>query len=508
MKRLILIALLLGALRVPIAALSADDYAQARLSGIASAGDGAFLLSDAFHKVLWLADGDAVSVYAGAESVPDLSGEPRGGYRDGTREKALFTEPWAVVRWLDGYAVSDTGANVIRYVTDKGVSTLCGSGKVGNSDGVGKAVKFNAPTGLASDGEYLYIADAGNGAIRRVTKSGAVSTWARGFSAPTGLCWYDGALYIAETGLNRIVRYSGRDVTLHVVAGIPTTYRNMDEDSGRGFSDGPTASALFDHPQGIAVGDDGAIYVADTLNAAIRVIRAGRVDTLARGDGLSGPVTPRGLSVQDDTLYVADLFAADVQKFDLSTPDFSDVPQTMWCSDAVREAVRRGLTNGVSATAFNPNGTLTRAMFVAMLSRLHTYADGAAIIDGDATFPDLPASDAWYSGAARWAADCGAVNGIGGQFAANSPITRKQICAMLYRYAQYRGFGVSKALTTDISAFADADSVTNAWAIPAIKWAVGMDILHGRDGWLMPDGYATRAQTAQLLINFMDAYGM
>ena len=175
---------------------------------------------------------------------------------------------------------------------------------------------------------------------------------------------------------------------------------------------------------------------------------------------------------------------------------------------AVREAVLRGLTNGTGPDAFSPDRSLTRAMFAVMLSRMQQCADGAAIIDGDASFPDLPAQDVWHSKAACWAADCGIVNGVAGEFRADVPITRKQIVAMLYRYAQYRGFDVSAGETTDISAFKDADSIVNAWAVPAVKWAVGADILHGKNGFLMPDGFATRAQSAQLMINFMDAFGL
>ena len=66
---------------------------------------------------------------------------------------------------------------------------------------------------------------------------------------------------------------------------------------------------------------------------------------------------------------------------------------------------------------------------------------------------------------------------------------------------------MSAGKTTDISGFADAGAVVNAWALPAVKWAVGADVLHGKDGFLMPDGLATRAQSAQLMMNFMDAFG-
>ncbi len=501
MKRTVLaFALFAVLLCASASALSPADYPNGAASGVTVMTDGALLVTDTFHKVLWRVDGDTVSLYAGAESVADLSGEPLGGYRDGDKETALFSEPWAVVPWLDGYAVSDTASNVVRYVTDGAVSTLCGSGKSGMSDRIGKAATFRNPTGLAGGGDgYLYVSDTGNNAIRRVSESGAVSTWAKGLSAPTGLCWHEGALYVAETGRSRVLRFA--DGSREVVAGTSDSAEDAGEYYG-GFSDGPALSARFDHPQGVAVGPDG-IYVADSVNAAIRVIRGGRVDTLN-----GGPSMPRGLLVRDGTLYAADLFSGGLAELDLAPLFFADVPQTLWCYEAVREAVLRGLTNGTGPTTFSPDRSLTRAMFVVMLSRLHQCADGAAIIDGDAAFPDLPANDVWHSKAARWAADCGIVNGVAGEFRADVPITRKQIVAMLYRYAQYRGFDVSAGETTDISKFKDADSVINAWALPAVKWAVGADILHGKNGFLMPDGLATRAQSARLMINFMDAFGL
>ena len=502
MKRLILALALCAVLCASASALSPADYSSANASGVAPMPDGALLVSDTFHKVLWRVDGDTVSLYAGAETPPGLSGEPIGGYRDGTPDSALFAEPWAVVPWRDGFAVSDTASHVVRYVTDTAVSTLCGSGKEGMSDKKGTAATFRNPTGLAVGDGCLYVADTGNNAIRRVSERGKVSTWLRGLNAPTGLCWHDGALYVAETGRNRILRVT--DAQTEVVAGASESAEDPGEYYG-GFVDGPALSAKFDHPQGLAVAPDGAIYVADTVNSALRVVRAARVDTLSRDDS---PSMPRGLLVRDGTLYAADLFAGGLSVLPLAPLAFSDVPDTMWCHDAVQQAVLRGLTNGTAPGTFSPNRPLTRAMFVVMLSRLRLCADGTAIIDGDASFPDLPPHDVWYSPAARWAADSRIVNGIAGEFCADVPITRKQIAAMLYRYALWQGFDTSAAQTADISAFLDADTVTNTWAIPAFKWAVGSGILHGRDGFLMPDAYATRAQSVQLLVNFMDTFGL
>ena len=98
------------------------------------AEDGRFLVTDVYNKVLWAVQRETVERFAGVIPVPDLSGEPQGVYHDGTLDSAYFAEPWAIAPYLEGYAVTDAGANVVRYVTAERVYTIAGTGTAGASN--------------------------------------------------------------------------------------------------------------------------------------------------------------------------------------------------------------------------------------------------------------------------------------------------------------------------------------------------------------------------------------
>ena len=499
--------LLLGSLSAVRA--RAADFEGGQPSGLCLTPDGAMLVTDVYNKVIWLARGDGAEIWAGKIPVADLSGEPQGLLHDGSALSAFFTEPWAIVPWGEGYAVSDTRANVIRYLADGEVRTLCGSGKAGKADGKPREASFDLPTGLAvgADGT-LYVADTGNGSIRSVDASGAVSTLCTGLSGPTGLFWAGEALYVAETDRCRVLRVDAAG-TYEAVAGASVPAETAGEYYG-GFADGPAASAMFDHPQGLAVAPDGTVYVADTGNHALRVIRDGRVSTLVRGgtDAAPGMVKPRGLLLQGDTLYVADCFSATLSGWSVVPRSFEkDVAPSAWYAPAVAEAVRRGLTDGTGEGSFSPEGEVTRAMLVTMLSRLRLCADGTAVIDGDRSFSDVP-EDAWYASAVRWAADGDLTRGVDGEtFLPDGRVTREQLVTMLYRFARMQGYDLSAGSAAQLAAFADGQSVSD-WAREAVTWAVAAGVLSGSEGKLWPQAPATRAQTAQLFIRFMDACGM
>ena len=112
------------------AAWSPVDFAGGSLSGIVSDGK-SVLVSDVFNKVVWRITGDEVEQAVGQISVPGLNGEPIGKYDDGTLDTALFMEPWAMTPFLDGYAITDSEAHVVRYFDEDGVFTAVGSGKAG-----------------------------------------------------------------------------------------------------------------------------------------------------------------------------------------------------------------------------------------------------------------------------------------------------------------------------------------------------------------------------------------
>lgn len=504
MKRKIISLLLAAAmaLTVSAAALTPADFSGGALSGVAADG-GALLVTDTFNKVVWRVEDGEVSRFAGQISVPGLDGEPIGKYDDGTLSTALFMEPWAIAPFLDGWAVSDAAANVIRYIDSSGVRTAAGSGKAGGADGVAERVSFDYPTGLtAGDNGELYIADTGNGSIRRMDAKGKVTTILTGLSDPTGLCWADGSLYVAETGRSRILRVTnGR---MEVLAGESTSLGGGEYEGG--YTDGPAAKARFDHPQGVAVGEDGTVYIADTGNHAVRRLANGRVTTMASAKQTpEAPVQPRGMLVQGNTLVVTDLFAQNLLTLSTVPVSYRDVPAGAWCEDAVRQATERGLTSGTGNGYFTPNAPVTRAMFVVMLSRLHQGTDGGTVIDGVSAFADVPA-DAWYDSAARWAADQQIVLGDNGSFRPSAGITREALAALLYRYAGSAGLDTSAR--ADLSRFPDASGVS-AYAADAMSWAVAEGILGGKtDGTLAPKGTATRAQTAKMLVSFMDAFGI
>ena len=227
MKKRIIACLLVVFLLSSATAMAADNnggdglgvFAKAELSGVYAAQDGKILAADKWNKILWDLSGETPLRYAGRISVADSSGEPIGRYYDAAdRLQAFFLTPAAIAPFLEGYAVADTSANVLRYVTEKEVRTLAGNGKEGNADGVGAAARFSRPSGLAVDNEgRLYIADTGNGSIRLLTEKGNVTTLVSGLTEPTGLSWANGSLYVAETGKNRILKITDGEAT--VVAG-------------------------------------------------------------------------------------------------------------------------------------------------------------------------------------------------------------------------------------------------------------------------------------------------
>ena len=177
---------------------------------------------------------------------------------------------------------------------------------------------------------------------------------------------------------------------------------------------------------------------------------------------------------------------------------FEDVTEKDWFYDDVMYVVKAGLFNGTDDHVFTPNGDMTRAMLVTVLYRLEGEPKAAAT----GSFTDV-ASGKWYTSAVNWASANGIVNGVGnGRFDVDGSVTREQMAAILYRYAQYKGYSVAK--TADISAFADSSSIS-AYAVSAMSWANGSGLINGVGAnRLDPQGSATRAQVAAILHRFVE----
>ena len=177
---------------------------------------------------------------------------------------------------------------------------------------------------------------------------------------------------------------------------------------------------------------------------------------------------------------------------DFVTLPFIDVHPSDWFYDPVCFVYSQGLMTGTSATTFEPNTHLTRAMLVAVLHRLEGSPAASA---GD--FTDVSDGD-WYAQAVNWAASVGVVNGFDdGSFQPNTAITREQLAAILCNYAQYKGFDTSAS--GDLSTYSDAASVSD-WAKESVEWAVGSGLIGGyEDSTLRPQGTTTRAEVASVL---------
>ena len=174
---------------------------------------------------------------------------------------------------------------------------------------------------------------------------------------------------------------------------------------------------------------------------------------------------------------------------------FTDVHYEDWFRDAINFSLARGLFGGTSDHTFEPDTPMTRAMLVTVLWRY----EGMQNAQGN-PFDDVSA-DEWYYTAVLWAHEKNIVNGVGDRiFAPDDPITREQMATMLSRYAEWKG--LNTAGYGDLSIFPDGKMVSS-WAEAPMKWAVGGELIAGSEGMLLPQGNATRAQVATILMRFI-----
>lgn len=179
---------------------------------------------------------------------------------------------------------------------------------------------------------------------------------------------------------------------------------------------------------------------------------------------------------------------------------FADVSSSDWFADAVRYVSENTLMNGTGKNSFDPNADMTRAMLLTVLYRL----DGKQSVAGTSRFTDVAAGQ-WYSDAVIWASENGLVSGYGnGKFGINDSITREQIATVLYHYAQYKGYDVTKS--ADLTVYTDAGTLSS-WSSSAMRWANAADLIHGNAPTeLAPNENATRAQVATILMRFQEGF--
>lgn len=207
-----------------------------------------------------------------------------------------------------------------------------------------------------------------------------------------------------------------------------------------------------------------------------------------------------GKSVGAVTTYTVDKLTVSTRievEFTNGVLPFTDVREADWFYDDVVYAYENGLFSGTSDTTFSPNASMTRAMLVTVLYRL----EGQPTVSGRSGFSDVKLNS-YYEDAVTWAADNGIVNGTGATtFSPNTNVTREQMAAILYRYAQYKQYGTTASAS--LNGFSDAAKVST-YAKAPLSWAFAEKLVNGSEGRLLPTGNATRAQVAAILHRFVE----
>lgn len=495
-KRILAFLLVLALLALPAAAQE-QELKPVSPKGMVVEEDGSLLVVDGYRNCVYRLMDGVYTLAVGQENGVD-------GYLDGTVEEAIFDGPVDIVPFLDGYAVSDSGNHVVRYLHGADVRTLGGNGTAGLRNGRGENAQFSNPRGLAVDEEgNLYIADCGNHAIRMMDTEGNVSVLLGGskgradgeagvalLNSPTGLSWHEGALYICDSGNRRICVL--RDGVLSTLVGfVPPSYE--DGSFAPEYLDGGADYACLGWAEDLLL-LDGALYFCDSGAGALRVLKDGEVSTVREMP------SPAGMLLVGGSLWVSDSFMGTVEAVQLpekaEAAVYTDVPADAPYADAVALVSRRGLFEGVGDGLFQPENALNRAMFVTVVGRLYASVYQDTILGGSAEFRDV-APDAWYADSVRWAADNGITDGVGdGKFAPLQNLSREQLAVLLYRTAQrFDWYTVPEAAAGDYGC--------SGWAREGVGWAVNCGILPAGDVRPLED--VTRGEAAMALAAFLQA---
>ena len=243
-----------------------------------------------------------------------------------------------------------------------------------------------------------------------------------------------------------------------------------------------------------------------TLTAPVGVKNAGLWANLYHYDEDAGKMVYQAAALVDEDGNVALPFdhasqyalVLDSKSHDLP---FTDLAADAWYTDAVAYVYRHDLMAGYGENLFGPDDDLSRAQLCQIIYNM----EGQPATSGSSVFTDV-ADGAWYADAVTWAASQGIVGGYGnGLFGPEDNITREQLASILYRYAQSKGYDTSVGENTNILSYTDALEISE-YAIPAMQWACGAGIMEGNAGYLTPQGDATRAQVATMLMRFCENY--
>ncbi len=394
--------------------------------------------------VEWMEEhGSSISggTIAGVEEMPEEIGETGGGSITITPEASVNSKGEATAK-VD----AETVEQVLEQAAEDGsISTIVVAPEI---DGDASRVTVDLPKSSVSDiaGDSLDL---------------TVSTPIAGMTIPS-------------EGLSELAKQSGSTVSFTAESVTVTGAGGSKSDAIR-LDVAVNGKSVDTVPGGLTV----TVPAADASSVLVLVAEDGTETIIRKSVTADGEVA--GLVDGPCTVKIVD-----------NAKTFTDT-SGHWAADAIDFASSRELFNGTSATAFSPNDEMTRAMLVTVLRRMEDEAGTAA----ENAFADIP-DGTWYTDAVIWASENGIVNGVAeGQFDPDANITREQLAAMMYRYADF--LGMDTAASGGLSRFHDGSRVS-PWASDAMKWAVRNGLISGKSPTILdPKGNATRAEVATIL---------
>lgn len=425
-----------------------------------------------------------------------------------TAEVAAAVEESYDIIWLrDGAAISGvTGATYTVTAADKGSEISVKLAAKG--DYTGEILSNEVSVAVGKPAAPTVNASAGNG---KVTLSWSVAdNGGAPITSYTVQCGEDAPITLdaATTSYTFENLENGTEYTFQVTAtnsagpSDPAVATAAPRASSGGGSSGG-GSSVTTYTVTVEKADNGTVTVSSasaakdaTVTVTIAADKGYALNTLTVTDKDGKAIE---LTKVNDTKYTFKMPASKVTvKADFvktSTLPFTDVAASAWYYDAVAYVYEQGMMKGTNdGTTFSPTMNLTRGM---MAQILYNLEKGTA--PAESSFTDV-AADAWYADAVNWAAANDIVNGYGnGKFGPEDSITREQMAVLLYNYAKFKGYDVTAS--GDLTAFSDGEKVSG-WAEYAMKWAVGEKLINGSNNALNPLGTASRAEVAQILMNF------
>lgn len=326
------------------------------------------------------------------------------------------------------------------------------------------------------------------------------------------------ATYTFTASYNGDTNHEGDSATCEVK--VTQQQTTEPENPGSGDEPGSDTPSDYNYPVTVKDSDNGTVTIAKEdqwandgekitvtvtpddaymLDKLVITDKAGNeLEFVDNGDGTYTFTMPKGAVTITATFVEDPNWEEPTEPEEPSEPalPFSDVREGDWFYDVVKYVYNEGLMTGTSATTFEPNTTTTRGMIVSILHRL----EGSPVVTGS-DFTDVNDSD-WYGQAVAWAAENGIVNGFeDSTFRPNAAITREQMAAILYNYADYKGYDVTNRANLD--AYSDVDQISS-WASDVVAWANAEGLINGMTAnTLEPQGNATRAQVAAIFQRFL-----